>query len=110
MEIDEAVLRTTVEERVGDLRSAFTGAPEEARAAFTALLGDRPMRVGPDPVRGFRVEGILELRLEVRAPGPHGRTGGLASVVAGGRPLRPRFASGQDRGVNRPFEGDIGGR
>jgi hypothetical protein len=40
------------------------GAPEARRAAFRAFLGDRKMRVLPDPEQQFRVEGLFELVLE----------------------------------------------
>ena len=75
---------------VADLRVAPSGAPENARRAFAALLGDRRMRVGPDAERGFRVEGLFEwVPGSQRAARARG-TGRLASEVAGGlhRPAR----------------------
>ena len=83
LDLDEARVRKLVEESVADLRAALSGAPEDARRVFAALLGDRHMRVAPDPERGFRVEGLFEWSLEARAPGPQEKTGRLASVVAG---------------------------
>ena len=43
------------------------------------------MRVGPDPERGFRVEGVFhwQLGLETQAARPPQETGRLVSVVAG---------------------------
>jgi hypothetical protein len=63
----------------------FEGAPERARAALSGLLAGRRMRVGPDPERGFRVEGVFHwpLDLEARAARAPQATGRLVSVVAG---------------------------
>jgi hypothetical protein len=58
--LNPSVLRSLIEARVRDLRGAFEGAPEECWAAFRALLGDRRMRVLPDPGQRFRVEGLFE--------------------------------------------------
>jgi len=63
----------TSRERVEEMRSAFEGEPEAARDALRALLRTRRLRVGPDPDRGFRVEGVFVLPLEARAPWGHVR-------------------------------------
>ena len=34
--------------------------------ALAALSADRRLRVGPDPERGFRIDGELEVALELR--------------------------------------------
>jgi hypothetical protein len=41
LELDETRLVELVKESLADLRDAFVGAPEQARATFRALLGDR---------------------------------------------------------------------
>ncbi len=83
--LDRETLRALVEPRVLEMRSAFLGSPEHARAGFRALLGGRRMRVGPDPERRFRVEGVFELALETTdSRGPQDDLGSRHSVVAGG--------------------------
>jgi len=47
------------------MRAAFEGSADARLDAFRALLGDRRMRVFPDPERRFRVEGLFELSLEM---------------------------------------------
>jgi len=80
---DPEEIRRAAEARVLALRQALESGPE-SRAALRSLLGNRRLRVGPDPDRGFRVEGLLEVELETRtarggAPEP------FDCVVAGGR-------------------------
>jgi hypothetical protein len=82
--LDLETLRPCIVERVQEMRSAFEGEPESAREALRTLLGTRPLRVGPDPDRGFRVEGLFILPLETRAPWGHGTARVCDSVVAGG--------------------------
>jgi len=68
------------------LREALDG--PESRAALRSLLGDRRLQVGPDPERGFRVDGLLEVEIESGSrPGCAG-PGRLARDVAGGRYVR----------------------
>ena len=62
MDLDQ--LRPVIKARVVEMRAAFEGSPDDCRAAFRVLLGDRKMRVFPDAERRFRVEGMLELALE----------------------------------------------
>jgi hypothetical protein len=106
MGLDRAALRRLIEPRVVEMRSAFLGSPERARSAFRALLGDRRMRVGPDPERRFRVEGIFELALETgdaRALQEH-----RASAITGSGGasyecrLRSRAPGCRSRGRRRP--------
>lgn len=61
-------LRRRVERWAADARAAFEGSPEDCRAGFLGLLGGRRMRIGPDPERVFRVEGIFELPWNENAP------------------------------------------
>jgi hypothetical protein len=65
-QIDVDELRGAIERTVRDLGAWLTGTPEQGRAALVALLGDRRLRVGPDAERGFRIDGELELALELR--------------------------------------------
>ncbi len=83
IELSPRRLMELVKERVLDLRSAFDGEPEGVRAALRALLGDTRMRVGPDPERDFRVEGVFHWSFETQAARPPQETGRLVSVVAG---------------------------
>jgi len=62
--VNVSAIRPLVEARVLEMREAFEGSPEKRRDAFRALLGDRRMRVYPDPDRCFRIEGLFELALE----------------------------------------------
>lgn len=55
--VDLDQLRPMIEARVREMRAAFEGSPDDCRATFRALLGDRKMRVFPDEERRFRVEG-----------------------------------------------------
>jgi DNA invertase Pin-like site-specific DNA recombinase len=80
---DPDEIRRAAEARFLALREALEHGPE-SRAALRSLLRNRRLRVGPDPDRGFRVEGLLEVELETRtarggAPEP------FDCVVAGGR-------------------------
>ncbi len=65
-QIDVEELRGPIEKTVRDLGAWLTGTPEQGRAPLEALLGDRRLRVGPDAERGFRIDGELELALELR--------------------------------------------
>jgi hypothetical protein len=68
-----ATVETRIENRVhpvaklGDLDA-------HARATFRALLGDRRMRVGPHPERGFLVESLQVLGVRDGASNRHERT------------------------------------
>jgi len=62
---DPGEIRRAAEVRVLALRQALEHGPE-SRAALRSLLANRRLRVGPDPERGFRVEGLLEVELETR--------------------------------------------
>jgi|SRR5208337_1223740 len=83
-DVDLEALRPWIVERVAEMRSAFETEPENAREALRILLGPRRLRVGPDPDRGFRVEGLFVLPLEMRAPWGQGTARACDSVVAGG--------------------------
>jgi site-specific DNA recombinase len=76
-------LRQLVTDRVMDLQETFAGDPTGIRNAMKELLRGRRMTVGPDPERGFRVEGLFEWPLQMQAARPHKETGRLDSVVAG---------------------------
>jgi hypothetical protein len=52
-------LRAIAEARVREIRGALEGHEEERRAALRALLAGDRLRVGPDPERGYRVDGML---------------------------------------------------
>jgi len=84
-----AELRRRIIEHALQLRSAFDAAPDEARGAMRALLGERRMKVLEDKQHGWRVEGLFEVPLsgrgQVSRPGP---LGGGDEVVAGGRYVR----------------------
>lgn len=78
------LLRAVIEARVLEMRAAFHASAEDQRAAFRGLLGDRRMRVGADPERGFRVEGVFSLALEMPNARAYEGPGRRQSVVAGG--------------------------
>ena len=54
--------------RVLEIRGALAATDGHRRAALRALLAGRRLRVGPDPDRGFRVAGLLEVVLETTPP------------------------------------------
>ena len=62
--LDAESLRPQIEQRVCEMRAALEGAPDERRAALKAFLGGDRLRVLPDAERGFRVEGLLRVRLK----------------------------------------------
>jgi len=62
--LDAESLRPQIEQRICEMRAALEGAADERRAALKAFLGDDRLRVLPDAERGFRVEGLLRVRLE----------------------------------------------
>jgi hypothetical protein len=80
----------------------FIGAIEElGRTALRSLLGGRRLRVGADAERGFRVEGLLEIEVEVdgtaaQDPGP----GRLVREVAGGAPYDCRLEGSRACSLN----------
>jgi hypothetical protein len=93
--IDVDELRAPIERAVRDLGAWLTGTPKQGRAALAALLGDRRLRVGPDAERGFRIDGELELALELRtARDPQDlravRFGGSGGALRHGRKGRRR--------------------
>ena len=69
--LDLEALRDPIEKTLNDLGAWLTGTPEQGRAALRALLGDRRLRVGPDTERGFRIDGELEVTLELRTAWDH---------------------------------------
>jgi hypothetical protein len=87
------------------------GAPEERRAALQAVLGGERLQVLPDLERGFRVEGLVRVRLEAepaRKPGgvPGRSLGGSGGAICVRDPrpgalygLARRGAGRGDRGV-----------
>jgi hypothetical protein len=94
-QIDVDELRAPIERAVRDLGAWLTGTPKQGRAALAALLGDRRLRVGPDAERGFRIDGELELALELRtARDPQDlravRFGGSGGALRHGRKGRRR--------------------
>ncbi len=96
IELSPRRLEQLVKERVLDLRSAFDGEPEGVRSALRALLGDTRMRVGPDPERDFRVEGVFHWSFQTQAARPPQETGRLVSVVAG-EGFEPPTSGGERR-------------
>ena len=76
-----------LERRLRDLRTALPGRHSDlARRALRELLRDERLRVGPDPERGFRVEGTLSVALESgTARKPSGSHGRFTLMVAGER-------------------------
>jgi hypothetical protein len=58
-----AELRRQIVEHALQLRTAFDAAPDEARGAMRALLGERRMKVLEDQQHGWRVEGLFEVPL-----------------------------------------------
>jgi hypothetical protein len=89
--IDWERLRAMAEERVLEIRGAFEASDEHRRAALRGLLAGRRLRVGPDPVREFRVDGLLEVVIETTPrPGEHPRTGGLCGSGGGDFSLAPQ--------------------
>lgn len=89
--MDFPAMRRAIEARVrGLLETLQRGAPAQSRTVLRSLLGDRRLRVGADAERGFRVDGLLEVEIEIGAtaaqdPGP-GRL--VADVAGGALPLR----------------------
>ena len=72
--------------RVSDLKTAFAGDAASIRNAMKELLRGRRMTVGPDPERGFKVEGLFEWALETKdARSRGGGDRANESVVAGTR-------------------------
>lgn len=64
---DVEAQRPIVEARVLEVREVLLGAPDQRRPALAALLGPGGrLRVGPDAVRGFRVEGACHVALDTR--------------------------------------------
>jgi DNA invertase Pin-like site-specific DNA recombinase len=84
-EIDQSALQRQIERLALEMRTASSGSPEHAHEAFRALLGDRRMTVHPDPERGFRVEGVFDLDLDVDGGGTPPDDEGGASLVTRGR-------------------------
>jgi hypothetical protein len=73
-----------IEAHVLELRESLAGEPRTARAAFSALLGDRRMSVHADASRTFRVEGVFQVAIESESARSRQADGRLDSVVAGG--------------------------
>ncbi len=69
--LDLEVLRTALAERLRALDDAHGADPERARRSLQELFRGEGLRVGPDPERGFRVEGTAWLALGA-LPGPLG--------------------------------------
>jgi hypothetical protein len=84
-QVSPRALKARITEWVADLRAVFDRKQEDMRAALEELLAGSRLKVWPDAERGFRVEGMLELRPKTKAARPHMETGRLASVVAGAR-------------------------
>jgi len=79
--LDAESPRPQIEQRICEMRAALEGAADERRAALKAFLGDDRLRVLPDAERGFRVEGLLRVRLEA---GPARELEGLRAGRIGG--------------------------
>jgi site-specific DNA recombinase len=70
-EFDLEALRDPIDKTLRDLGAWLMGTAEQGRAALRALLGERRLQVRPDSEQGFRIDGELELALEIRtARGP----------------------------------------
>jgi hypothetical protein len=86
VDVDVAALRPVLERRLADLATALSGRhPDLARRALRELLrGDR-LSIGPDPERGFRVEGTawLSVGLESRTARDPQDPGRFTRMVAG---------------------------
>jgi hypothetical protein len=87
LDVDVESLRPVLERRLADLGTALAGRhPELARRALRELLREERLRVGPDPDRGFRIEGTawLSVSLEMgTARKPSGNHGRFTRMVAG---------------------------
>ena len=83
--LDLEALRDPIEKTLNDLGAWLTGTPEQGRAALRALLGDRRLRVGPDTERGFRIDGELEVTLELRTAWDHEDLQAVRFGGSGGR-------------------------
>ncbi len=79
---DLEALFAVASERASDLRGLLERGGDDGRRALRSLLAPRRMRVSSDPVRGFRVEGLIELRIETENPGRE-RTRSTAGVLCG---------------------------
>jgi hypothetical protein len=86
--VDVEALRPALERRLEGLGSALSGRhPDLARRALQELLRDDRLRVGPDPERGFRIEGTawLSVALERRTARNPQDSGRFSQQVAGAR-------------------------
>lgn len=77
----------------GLLETLQRGDADQSRTVLRSQLAGRRLRVGEDKARGFRVDGLLEVEVEIGAtaaqvPGP----GRLVAVIAGGA-MPPSSAS-----------------
>ncbi|HME71649.1 MAG TPA: zinc ribbon domain-containing protein [Myxococcota bacterium] len=96
-EFDLEALRDPIDKTLQDLGAWLMGTAEQGRAALRALLGERRLQVRPDSERGFRIDGELELALEIRtARGPEdleavrfGGSGGALRTIADARDRAP---------------------
>jgi hypothetical protein len=91
IELDVDNLRPLIEYRLADLRTALSGEhPERSHQALRELLRGERLRVGPDPERGFRVEGTawFSVGLETGTARNPQDSGRFTRMVAGGRYVR----------------------
>ncbi len=82
LKVDRAMLEVQIKDRLNHLDDALHDSPERGRSALRSLLRKRRLRVGKDPVRGFRIDGQLEFGVDlalVASPAVSQR----ATVVAG---------------------------
>lgn len=84
IKVDRAALRALIIDTVREINEALAGDVERARGVLRALLGDRRLRVGPDPERGFRMDGMLELTLEGQPARGSRRRAGRVGGSGGG--------------------------
>jgi hypothetical protein len=83
---DRDALRGVVTHPGEELGEALAASAETGRRVLAAPLGDRRIAVYPDAEKGFRVEGLFELELEIERAAPAFQpVGRLLSVVAGAR-------------------------
>ena len=84
-------IRSLVDAKLADLGGLIEGRPERCREALQGWLGGRRLSVYADDEKGFRVEGLIRLRLETRAARGEGLRAALEDGSGGRlRNTRPR--------------------
>lgn len=82
-DLSASEIREAAERGVCSLRDSLSAAPEIARRALRALLGDQRIRVVRSLTERYRLEGIFRLGLDLTEHPSPIRRGMLVSVVAG---------------------------